>query len=85
MLAQYLCFSEGVFARETTITTCGPSRNLDIIETYSVPVQGCENYELLLKLKDTLEITLVVPQNVVDKAQGTLGRMPPFIELRTQA
>ncbi len=51
------------------ITTVGPSpkrRKIDGEDHYTLTVKGRENYEILCKIRDSLELASMIPQNQVD-------------------
>lgn len=51
------------------ITTVGPAqkkRKMGEEELYTLTVRGRENYEILCRLRDSLELASMIPQNQVD-------------------
>ena len=48
------------------VTTVSKKRKLDD-DVFTLEVKGRENYEILLKLRDSLELTSLIPQQQVDQ------------------
>ncbi|XP_071110266.1 cellular tumor antigen p53-like isoform X2 [Haliotis cracherodii] len=64
----------------TEITVAqGKKRKLQEDDAYSLTVRGRENYEILCKIRDSLELSSMVPQQQVElyrKQQGEIQRQP---------
>ncbi|XP_033764391.1 tumor protein 63-like isoform X2 [Pecten maximus] len=63
----------------TSIAPGGKKRKLDGEEAFTLTVRGRENYEILCKLRDSLELSSMVPQNQVEsykQKQVEINRQP---------
>lgn len=71
-------FSRLTMGTEVTAVTQGKKRKLDD-DTYTLTVRGKENYELLCRLRDSLEITSLLPPSQVElyrQKQAEVQRQP---------
>lgn len=50
----------------TTVTPGGKKRKLEDDDTYTLTVRGLENYQMLCKIRDSLEIAALLPQSQME-------------------
>ncbi|KAH3823150.1 tumor protein 63-like isoform X2 [Dreissena polymorpha] len=58
-------FQKITLGTEMTTISSGKKRKLDDDETFTLTVRGKENYDMLCKIRDSLELAAQVPQNLI--------------------